>query len=51
MTKSMGKLHRPQCDCDSKYVTGYREKCHKIHGNKRQRSREKDQLRKDSRNV
>lgn len=50
MTKPMGRIHGPQCDCHSTAVTGYREKCHKIHGNKRQRARERQETMKEIRN-
>lgn len=40
--KMMGKIHRPQCDCNiEQFVSGSREKCNHRHGVKRQRAREK----------
>lgn len=43
----LGKVHRNQCDCHSKYVTGKEEKCNKRHGSSRQRTREKRQWNKE----
>lgn len=45
--KMMGKIHSPQCDCGSAFVSAKSHKCNKVHGSKRQRSREKRQWKKE----
>lgn len=50
MAKMMGKIHSPQCDCDCGFVSGKGHKCNKVHGSKRQRTREKREWKKGIRN-
>ncbi len=47
MNRMLGRLHRPNCDCNiEQFVSGAAEKCNYRHGVKRQRGREKRQVRK-----
>lgn len=46
-SRMLGKLHSPNCDCNiEKYVSGASEKCNHRYGVKRQRTREKRELKK-----
>lgn len=46
--KMIGKKHRSQCDCNiEQHVSGKDEKCNRVHGVKRQRSKEKVVFRKE----
>lgn len=48
MTKLMGRIHGPNCDCNiEQYVSGSDEKCNHRYGVKRQRAREKREWRRD----
>lgn len=45
--KMLGKKHGPQCDCNiEKYVSGKSEKCNHRYGVKRQRAKEKREMKK-----
>lgn len=48
MAKMLGKIHARLCDCNiEQYVSGKSEKCNHRYGVKRQRSREKQALKRE----